>query len=129
MLALVGARFGVIFGVMLNRAEWPGAAVVSSQTRIGKTKISWYAPAERHEAVLLCEQSRRLTLLVLPPDTPEQIALTAALMACAPGNALTTNETLARARLEAQPPLSDTGPNAPSAPRPDGHQPTTGGST
>jgi hypothetical protein len=87
MLALVGARFGAIFGVMLNRAEWPGAAVDSSQTRIGKTKISWYAPAERHEAVLLCEQSRRLTLLVLPPDTPEQIALTAALMACAPGNA------------------------------------------
>lgn len=101
MLTQVGDRFGAVFGVMLNRDEWPGAVVAGHQTRIGKTKISWYGLTEAHQVVLLCNLSRRLTLLVLPPDTPEPIALTATLMACAPGNALTTDETLTRARAEA----------------------------
>lgn len=112
MLALVGARFGPVHGVMLNRHEWPDAAVAGHQTRIGKTKVSWYGLAEAHQMVLLCGQSRRLTLLVLPPDTPEPIALSATLMSCAPGNALTTEETLTRARAEAASSLSDSAPDA-----------------
>ena len=107
MLALVGARFGAVFGVMLNRDEWPDVAVSAQHMRIGKTKISWYGLAESHQVVLRCDQSRRLALLVIPPDTPERIALAATLMACAPGNALTTDETLIRARAEAPSPRSD----------------------
>jgi hypothetical protein len=106
MLALVTLRFGTVFGVMLNRDEWPDAAVAGQPTRIGKTKISWYGLSDSHQAILLCDQARRLTLLVLPPDTPERIALTATLLACAPGNALTTEETLTRARAEAPSSLS-----------------------
>lgn len=101
MLALVGARFGAVFGVMLNREEWPDAVVVGHQTRVGKTKVSWYGLAEAHQVVLLCDQSRRLTLLVVPPDTPEPVAVSATLMACAPGNELTPEETLTRARVDA----------------------------
>jgi Family of unknown function (DUF5994) len=111
MLALVVARFGAVFGVMLNRDEWPDAAVAGHQTRIGKTKVSWYGLAEAHQMVLLCDQSRRLALLVLPSDTPEQIALSATLMACAPGNVLTTDETLTRARAEASSSRSDGAPH------------------
>jgi Family of unknown function (DUF5994) len=101
MLTLVAARFGAVLGVMLNREEWPDVALAGQLARTGKTKISWYGLAESHQMVLLCGQSRRLALLVLPPETPEPVALTATLMACAPGNALTTDETLARARAEA----------------------------
>jgi Family of unknown function (DUF5994) len=103
MLTLVGARFGVVFGVMLNRDEWPDAALAGRPARIGKTRISWYGLAEAHQMVLVCDRSRRLALLVLPPETPESIALTATLMACAPGNVLTTDETLSRARTDAPP--------------------------
>jgi hypothetical protein len=112
MLALVGVRFGPVHGVMLNRDEWPDAAVAGYQTRIGKTKVSWYGLTEAHQMVLLCGQSRRLTLLVLPPDTPERTALSATLMSCAPGNVLSTEETLTRARAEAASSLSGTSPDA-----------------
>ena len=112
MLALVDARFGAVFGVMLNRDEWPEVAVSGQHMQIGKTKICWYGLAESHQVVLRCDQSRRLALLVIPPDTPERIALAATLMACAPGNALTTDETLTRARAEAPSPLSDGAPDA-----------------
>lgn len=112
MLVLIGARFGAVFGVMLNRDEWSDAAVVGHQTRVGKTKVSWYGLAEAHQMVLLCDRSRRLALLVLPPDTPERIALSATLMACAPGNALTTQETLTRARADAPSSVLDSAPGA-----------------
>ena len=100
MLALVTLRFGAVHGVTLNRDEWPGVAVTGQHTRIGKTKISWYGLTEAHQGVLFCGEGRRLVLLVLPPDTPERIALTATLMACTPGNALSTEEALTRARTE-----------------------------
>jgi len=61
----------------------------------------WYGVTEPHQMVLLCDRSRRLALLVLPPDTPGPVALTATLMARAPGNALSTDETLNRAHAEA----------------------------
>jgi hypothetical protein len=47
--------------------------------------------------MLYCSGHNQIALLVLPPDTPEEVALTAMLMAAAPGNCLTTTETLARA--------------------------------
>ena len=68
---------------------------------VGKVKVSWYGLAESHLMVLNCGESRRIALLVLPPETPEPIALTATLMASAPGNVLTTDETLARAHAQA----------------------------
>lgn len=111
MLALVALRFGTVFGVTLNREEWPDAAVAGPSARVGKTKLSWYGLVESHQVVLFCEQSRRIALLVLPPDTPEPVALTATLMASAPGNALSTDETLTRARAQA--------PASPSTGEPD----------
>lgn len=101
MLALITERFGAVHGVMLNRDEWPGSELGAAHRKIGRTKISWYGLPEAHQAVLLCDHARRITLLLLPPDTPERIALTATLMACTPGNALSTDETLVRARAEA----------------------------
>ena len=111
MLALAGTRFGAILGVMLNRDEWPSTEAPGHLARSGKTKISWYGLTEAHQAVLLCDRSRRLALLVLPPDTPERIAVTATLMACTPGNALTTDDTLTRASTRAEAP-STTSHNA-----------------
>jgi hypothetical protein len=101
MLNQVTVRFGAVLGIMLNRDEWPDAAVIGPHARVGTTKISWYGLAESHQAVLFCNQSRRISLLLLAPDTPEKVALTATLMACAPGNALTTEETLVRAQIDA----------------------------
>jgi hypothetical protein len=112
MLAFVGARFGAVFGVMLNRDEWPDVVVTGYQARVGKPKLSWYGLAEAHQMVLRCDRSRCLALLVLPPDTPEPVALSATLMACAPGNALTTEETLSRAWAEAPSSGSGTAPDA-----------------
>ncbi|MGN6607981.1 MAG: DUF5994 family protein [Jatrophihabitans sp.] len=99
MLDAAGERLGAISGVMLNRDEWFG--VDHTGSRIGRTKISWYGVEQVQQAVLCCSPGRRLTLLVVPPGTPERVALTATLMACAPGNALTPLETLARADLDA----------------------------
>lgn len=101
MLAAVAARFRDVLGVMLNRDEWPFASLGWQPAHPGKAKISWYGLPEQHLVVLHCSGQRRIALLVLPPDTPEQIALTATLMASAPGNLLTTNETLAKARAQA----------------------------
>lgn len=101
MLSAVTVRFRQVFGVTLNRDEWPGAALSQRSAHPGSTKISWYGLPESHLAVLHCSDQRLLALLVLPPDTAEQIALIAILMASAPGNALTTTETLARARTRA----------------------------
>lgn len=99
MLSVLCARFNVVLGVMLNRDEWPGALLAGQSARVGKAKISWYGLAEPHLVVVVCGDGRRIALLLLPPETPEQIALTASLMASASGNALGTDETLAKARV------------------------------
>jgi len=101
VLLTVAERFRVVLGVMLNRDEWPGAPLDGQSAAAGRIKISWYGLSESHLMVLRCGDARRIALLVLPPETPEPIALSATLMASAPGNALTTNETLARARAQA----------------------------
>ena len=102
MLAAVASRFRAVVGVMLNRDEWPSAALGWLPAHAGRLKISWYGLPESHLVVLHCSEQRRIALLLLPPDTPEQIAVTATLMASAPGNGLTTNETLTIARAQAK---------------------------
>jgi hypothetical protein len=101
MLAAVASRFRAVAGVMLNRDEWPTAALNWLPAQAGRLKISWYGLPESHLVVLHCSEQRRIALLLLPPDTPEEIAVTATLMASAPGNGLTTNETLTIARAQA----------------------------
>jgi hypothetical protein len=101
MLAAVAGRFRAVQGVMLNRDEWPGAPLIDQAARAGKARLSWYGLTEPNLVVLNCSDQRRIALLVLPPDTPEQVALTATLMSSAPGNGLTTIETLARAYARA----------------------------
>jgi Family of unknown function (DUF5994) len=103
MLAAVVPRFRAVVGVMLNRDEWPTAALNWLPAHAGRLKISWYGLPESHLVVLHCSEQRRISLLLLPPDTPEEIAVTATLMASTPGNGLTTNETLSIAREQANP--------------------------
>ena len=100
MLAAASGRFRAVLGVTLNREEWPDARASGQLAGVGRTKLSWYGLAEPHLVVLHCSDQRRIALLLLPPDTPEQVALTATLMASTPGNGLTTIETLARAAID-----------------------------
>ena len=104
MLTLAVTRLPTVRGVALNRDEWPGAPLVVSQSATSTPKISWYGLSEPHLAVLHCggHNLLSLALLLLPPDTPEQVALTAMLMAAAPGNCLSTTDTLAGAREHVQ---------------------------
>jgi Family of unknown function (DUF5994) len=103
MLAAVSSRFRAVVGVMLNRDEWPTAALGWLPAQAGRLKISWYGLPESHLVVLHCSERRRIALLLVPPDTPEAVAVTATLMASAPGNGLTTNQTLTIARAQADP--------------------------
>ncbi|HZC73006.1 MAG TPA: DUF5994 family protein [Jatrophihabitans sp.] len=103
MLKLALTRLRAVIGVALNRDEWPGAPLVLHPLATSSPNISWYGLTESHLAVLHCGGHNRIALLVLPPDTPEEVALTAMLMAAAPGNCLTTTETLTRAGEHLQP--------------------------
>jgi hypothetical protein len=103
MLSLASTRLRAVLGVALNRDEWPGAPLTRQPLTTNRTKISWYGLPEPHLAVLHCGGHTRIALLVLPPDTPEAVALTAMLMAAAPGNCLTTTETLTSAREHCKP--------------------------
>jgi hypothetical protein len=103
MLSLALTRLHAVLGVTLNRDEWPGAPLVLQPLPVRSPKISWYGLSEPHLAMLHCGAHNRIALLVLPPDTPGELARTAMLMAAAPGNRLTTTETLARAGEHVQP--------------------------
>ena len=98
MLRLATTRFHSVLGVALNRDEWPGAPLVVHPPTPTRTRVSWYGLPEPNLAVLHCGGHHRIALLVLPPDTPEAVALTAMLMAAVPGNCLSTAETLISAR-------------------------------
>jgi hypothetical protein len=97
MLTIVGTRFRSVFGVVLNRDEWPVAGGSWHPLGASSVKVSWYGLPESNLAILHCGDQWRIWLLVLPPDTPEAVALAATFMACSPGNSLTTAETLVRA--------------------------------
>ena len=101
MLSVLAARFPVVLGVALNRDEWPGSTAAGQSMRMGTPKLSWYGLSESHLVLLHCAQGRRIALLLIPPDTPERIALTATLMTTVPGNALTAEETLSKALADA----------------------------
>lgn len=91
-----------VLGVTLNRDEWPGAPLHPQPLSTRNPKISWYGLTEPHLAMLHCG-GHQIALLVVPPDTPEEVAVTATLMTMAPGNGLTTTETMTRARERVQP--------------------------
>jgi hypothetical protein len=103
MLKLAITRVRAVLGVTLNRDEWPGAPLLLQPLTTSSPKISWYGLTEPHLAMLHCGAHNRIALLVLPPDAPEEVALTAMLMASTPGNCLTTTDTLAKAREHVQP--------------------------
>lgn len=103
MLSLALTRLHAVLGVTLNRDEWPGAPLILHPLLTRSPRISWYGLTEPRLAMLHCGGHNRIALLVLPPETPDEIAVTAMLMAAAPGNSLTTTQTLARARERAQP--------------------------
>jgi Family of unknown function (DUF5994) len=103
MLTRALTRVHAVLGVTLNREEWPGAPLLLQPLPTRSPKISWFGLTEPHLAVLHCGGQNRIALLVLPPDTLDEVAVTAMLMAAAPGNRLTTNETLASAREQMQP--------------------------
>lgn len=110
MLAVVAPRLGPVLGVMLNRDEWTTSRETVQRPGPGRMWISWYGLTEPHLVVLHCDRSRRVALLLLPPDTPERVALTATLMASTPGNVLTPDETLVLARhRSAVPSIADGG--------------------
>lgn len=97
LLRALTERFRSVLGVALNRDEWPGAPLTLHPAAIGRTKVSWYGLAESDLAVFRFDQHRRIRLLVVPPTTAEEIALTATLMAATRGNDLSTADVLARA--------------------------------
>lgn len=98
MLSRALTRVHAVLGVALNREEWPGAPLLLQPLPTRSPKISWFGLTESHLAMLHCGGNTRIALLVLPPATPEAVAVRAMLMAAAPGNSLTTTDTLARAR-------------------------------
>ena len=101
MLTAVASRFHAVLGVMLNRDEWPTVPQSGHPARVGTTKISWYGVLEPHLVVLHCSSYRRIALLVVPPNTPEQLAVSATLIASTPGNLLTPDQALAKAGTQA----------------------------
>ena len=105
MLTAVATRFHAVLGVMFNRDEWSPVPTAGHPIRSGTTKISWYGLLEPHLVVLHCSSYRRIALLVVPPETPEQLAVSATLIASAPGNVLTANQTLEKASSQRSPQL------------------------
>lgn len=118
MLRLAVTRLSAVLGVALNRDEWPGAPLHLQPLATSSPKISWYGLTEPHLAMLHCGGHNRIALLVLPPDTREQVALAAMLMASTPGNCLTTTETLTRARQHVQPTRPNSSPEPATLPSP-----------
>ena len=97
LLAHPRTRTHQVFRVSLNRDDWPGAPMIVQSTQTRSPKISWYAQHEPHLAQLHIRGPARIALLLLPPDTPEDVALTVMLMTTTSGNCLGTTQTLARA--------------------------------
>ena len=103
MLTQAASRVNTVLGLSLNRDDWPGAPISVPTTFMRTPKISWYGLEEPHLALLHASGPTRLALLVLPPDTPEEVALTAMLMTTSPGNCLGTTATLSLAWERAYP--------------------------
>ena len=93
MLQAAYRRFRAILGVTLTLEEWPGSDIAHHYCG-SRTKVNWYGLASRDLAVLHVDGPRRINLLVVPPGTPESVAITAMLMACTPGNSRTPGQLL-----------------------------------
>ena len=102
LLRVVAGRVRVVLGVALNREEWPDAPLALQPTMTGRVKVTWYGLDEPHLMILRLDHQRKYSLLVVPPDTPEDVALTAMLMASRPGNDCTTTDILAHAHAHAE---------------------------
>ena len=102
MLTRALTRVHAVLGVTLNREEWPGAPLLLQPLPTRSPKISWFGLTEPHLAMLHCGGQNRIALLVVPPETIEGVAVTAMLLAAAPGNRLSTIETLASASAQMQ---------------------------
>lgn len=89
-------RFRTILGLTLTLDDWPGADIAVQYCGL-RTKLSWYGLPTGDLAVLHVDGARRVNLLVVPPSTPEDVAISAMLMACTPGNTRTPGQVLAEA--------------------------------
>jgi hypothetical protein len=101
LLHAVATRGPTVLGVALSRAEWPDAPLEVHTSIAGRVRVSWYGLSEPNLMVLSLNRQRKLALLVVPPDTREDIALTAMLMAVRPGNDCRATEVLAHAHDDA----------------------------
>lgn len=101
LLEVVGARFRTVHGVMLNRDEWATGSPYWQPASAGQATLTWHTLPEPHLAILHCRERCSISILVLPPGTPEDVALTATLMTVKPGNGLTTSQTLEQAQARA----------------------------
>lgn len=99
MLTMAAKRLRSVVGVLVSQSEWPQTANAWQPRPGTKARLSWYGVQEPHTVVLRCGDLSRVVLLLLPPDTPESVALSATFLACSPGNSLTAAQTLERARL------------------------------
>jgi hypothetical protein len=102
LLRVVAARVRSVLSVALNRDEWPDAPLALQATVTGRVKVTWYGLTEPHLMILRLDHQRRFAVLVVPPDTAEDVALTAMLMASQSGNDRTTTDLLAHARAAAR---------------------------
>lgn len=102
LLRVVAARVRSVVSVALNRDEWPDAPLALQATVTGRVKVTWYGLTEPHLMILRLDRQRKFSLLVVPPDTAESVALTAMLMSSQPGNDRTTTDLLAYARAAAR---------------------------
>jgi len=102
MLSRVLTRVHSVIGVTLSRVDWPEAPLFFQAKSGRDTKISWYGLGEPNLAVVHASEKTRIVLLLIPPETPEDVALTAMLMSTSPGNCFGTVQALAKARERAQ---------------------------
>jgi len=93
-------RFRLVLGITLNLNEWPGTDIAVDHVGGLRTKVSWYGLPEANLAVLYIDGARRINLLVVPPETPESVALSAMLAASTPGNRSTPQQLLTAAAAE-----------------------------
>lgn len=102
LLAAIPPRLRPIHGVTVNRSEWPGAPLVFKALPTQSPTIAWYGLDQPHLAVLHCGSYGRLTLLVLSPSTPDDLARAAMRLAAMPGNTHSTVGVLELAARQTQ---------------------------
>lgn len=90
----VAHRFTLVPGISLHIDDWPGTDIAADHTGGVRTKVNWYGSPAHHLAVVHLGGLRRISLLVVPPNTAEDTAIALMLRACTPGNAYSARELL-----------------------------------